>query len=143
MIRFVVLAAVGFAALAVTRADAQPAPGTLQVVDAKIDGRRLLWDETVLVPVQREVEVAVVIDGKTVIQKRTEIVPQVTLITKEAEVKTLKVTDATGKAIDADKLAELLKEKTPVVFVTGSVPEKHRALFKDKTLFVELPAPKK
>jgi hypothetical protein len=37
----------------------------------------------------------------------------------------------------------LLKDSTPVVLVTGRLPEKHRTLFKEKTLFVELPEPGK
>ena len=55
------------------------------------------------------------------------------------------VTDATGKAIEADKLADRLKEG-PAVLLTAPLSDKHRKLFKDDTLFVEpnpTPAPKK
>jgi hypothetical protein len=142
MIRFAFLAALAHVAIVSARADAQPAPGTFQIVDAKIDGERLLWSEEQIVYVARQVEVVVMVNGMMVTEKRTEMVPELRTITKAAAVKELKASDAAGKAIDADKLAELLKEKAPVILVTGPVAEKHRALFKDKTVFIQLPAPK-
>jgi hypothetical protein len=142
MVRFVVLVALALVALAPDRAGAQPASGTFRVVDAWIDDGRFFWEETEPFPMQREVVVPMRIDGMTVFKKQVELVYVPTAVKKEAKVKALKASDATGKAIDADTLAELLKEKAPVVLVTGTVPEKHRALFKDKTVFIEFPAPK-
>jgi hypothetical protein len=142
MNRFVVLALFTLIGLDPTRATAQPTPGGLQVVDAKIDGGEFQWDATELVPVVQEVAVEKEVNGMKVVQKQKVIVYETRTVTRAAEVKTLKATDARGKAIDTEKLAELLKDKAPVVLVSGAVPEKHRALFKDKTVFIELPAPK-
>lgn len=118
------------------RATAQPFPVAIQVVDAKAEKGKMTWTETVLVPLNEEYLVEVEINGVKVQQRRTRTVMKPTTVTKEAELKKLYATDANGKAIAADKLAELLKESTPVVFVSGPLPEKHRALFKDKVVFI-------
>ncbi len=139
MLRFTLLLAVGTLVMLPTAAFAQPGvPGSFRVVDAKVDKGKVTWTETQLVPTTKEVEVVVVINGVNVKQKRalTVLVPVVE--TLAADLKDLKATDGAGKAIDADKLAELLKESTPVVIVSGPVPEKHRKLFKDTTVFVDL-----
>ncbi len=100
----------------------------------------MLWSELQLVHVTEEIVVEVEVNGMKVQEKRAVTVIKTATVTKSAELKTLKATDTNGKAIDADKLAELLKDKTPVVLLPGPMPEKHRGLFKDKTVFIELPA---
>ena len=143
MIRSAVLAALALVALAPARAPAQfDAPGSFRVVEAKADKGKLAWEEVRYVPTTREEERVVVVNGMNVKQKVAVTVVVPVLETRGYELKTLKATDGAGKAIDAEKLAELLKEKTPVVVVSGPVPEKHRKLFKDTTVFVELPQPK-
>jgi hypothetical protein len=133
------LAAVLLAALAPGLAAAQ-GPDPFRVVDAEVKKDRFFWTENQQVPVTEQVAVQVVVDGVTRAETRTvtKLVPVTT--TRAAELNTLKVTDAAGKAVPADKLADRLKGPTAVVLVTGAVNEKHRALFKDTVLFVELPA---
>jgi hypothetical protein len=145
MNRFAPLAAIALAALLPAPATAQPAAlglGGLHIAEAKIDKGKLTWTVTEVVPVTKQVEVTVNVNGMNVVQKRAITAYETVQVTKAAEVKGLKATDAAGKEIDADKLAERLKEATPVVFVSGTVPAKHRALFKDTTVFLEFPAPK-
>jgi hypothetical protein len=142
VLRFTVLAAIALAALAPARASAQPVlPGPFRVVEAKADGGKVIWSEIKFVPQVKEEERVVVINGMNVTQKVAVTVFVPVQETIGFELKKLKATDGTGKAIAADKLAELLKESTPVVIVSGPVPEKHRALFKEKTVFLELPQP--
>ena len=138
MLRSAILAVSAVALLAPT-VSAQP--GTFQVVDASVVKGKVQWLETQFVPVTKEVAVTVNINGKNVIEKRTVTVYETRTITREVDLKGAKVTDGAGKAVEADKVAELLKDKAPVVLVTGAVAEKHRKLFKETTVFVELPAP--
>ena len=145
MTRFALLSALALAALPHPRADAQPDaffPGSIRIIDAKADKGKLTWTEYATTPVVREIEVIVNMNGKQVATKQKVTVHEVVPVTKTADLKGAKATDAAGKAIDADKLAERLKESTPVVLVSGAVPAKHRALFKDTTVFVEFPQPK-
>jgi hypothetical protein len=100
----------------------------------------VILTETNLVPVAKEVIVEVVKDGVKFAEKRTVLVTEAAKVMRTFELSKVKATDGTGTAIAADKLAELLKETTPVVLVSGPVAEKHRALFKEKTVFIE-PAP--
>src|SRR5438067_4376391 len=113
MTRFAVLLALASVSLLPARAPAQPAvPGPLQVVDAKAEKDKLQWTQSQVVPVAKEVPVEVVKNGMKFIEKRTVTVYEVVPVTRTAELKTIKATDAAGKAIDADKLAELLKDST-------------------------------
>ncbi|AMV26599.1 hypothetical protein VT84_19530 [Gemmata sp. SH-PL17] len=116
-------------------------PLGFQIVDAKVEKGKLTWSEEKAVPVARVVEVTVNINGKNVIEKRTVLEYTTSTVTQAHELKNLNATDVKGKAIGADKLAELLKEPTPVVLLIGPLADKHRALFKDKTVFVFLPLP--
>lgn len=134
------LAAVLLAALIPGFAAAQ-VPGSLRIVDAKAERDKVQWTEYKTVPVQKPVTVEVVVNGMKVTEVRTVTVHETVVVTAAHELKTIKATDAAGKEIAADKLAELLKESTPVVVTTGPIAEKHRALFKDKVVFVELPGP--
>jgi hypothetical protein len=118
------------------------APGSLQIVDVKVEKDRVEWAEYKAVPVQKTVAVTVLVNGMQVVENRTVTVTEMVAISRIYEIKDLKATDATGKAIPADKLAGLLKETPSAVVTTGPIPEKHRALFKDKTVFLELPQPK-
>jgi hypothetical protein len=142
MFRYAILLAVAaFVSLPAT-AIAQPlGPGSLQVIDAKVEKDKLTWTETIAVPVTKEIAVEVRKNGMAFIEKRTVTVLEFQQITRTMELKTLKATDAAGKAIGADKLAEMLKESTPVVVAHAAIPEKHRKLFKETTVFVELPKP--
>lgn len=143
MTRFALFAAlVLLSAPALAQPPGPPGLGGITIIDAKADKGKLAWTEYVAVPVQKEVERVVVANGKQVTVKQTVTVHEVVPVTKAVELKGLKVTDAAGKEIDADKVAERLKEATPVVLASGALPAKHRALFKDTTLFVEpLPPP--
>ena len=123
-----------------------PAQGSgtsgFQIVDAKVEKGKLTWSESKAVPVAKVVEVTVNINGRNIVEKRTVIEYMATTVTQAHDLKGLTATDANGKVIGADKLAELLKEPAPVVLVSGLISDKHRALFKDKTVFVELQLPK-
>ena len=137
----VVLAAVVLATLP-GRAPAQPvALPALRVLDVKADGDKLTWSEPAVVPVAVPVRQKVLVNGVEVEETRTVVVMRQQAVARSVELKGLKAIDGTGKAIAADKLAALLKEPTPVVFVSGPIPDAHRALFKDKTVFVELTIP--
>lgn len=135
-----------FAALALAAAanlvSAQPPgpPAGIRVVDAKAEKGKVRWTEMKAVPVQQNVQVTVNVNGRNETQTLTVTAMQFVGSTSEYELSKVKVTDGAGKPVAADKLAGLLKDSTPVVLVTGMRPEKHRKLFKEKTLFVELPA---
>jgi hypothetical protein len=140
MMRSAVLAALALATMLSARAAAQPGfPGTFQVVDAKVEKDKLTWTDTKYVPEAREEAVEVVVNGMKVVQKRVVVVTVPVAEVRSVDLKGLKATDGAGKAVTADKLSELLKESTAVVLVSGAVPEKHRKLFKDTTLFLQLP----
>jgi hypothetical protein len=144
VLRFTVLVALALEALVPARADEQPGPdSSFRVVDAKAGSDKLTWSVLEQVPVQKTVPVEVVINGMKVLEVRTITVHEGVVVTRAVELKDVRATDGAGKAINSDKLAELLKEMTPVVLVSGPVAEKHRKLFKDTTLFLELPQPKK
>jgi hypothetical protein len=138
MLRSAILAAIAVALLA-SAVGAQP--GSFQVVDVTVVKGKLQWTETQAIPVTKQIEVTVNVNGKNVVERRAVTVHEHISVTKEMDLKGTKVTDGAGKAIAADKVAELLKDKAPVVLVTGPVAEKHRKLFKETTVFVELPAP--
>jgi hypothetical protein len=121
---------------------AAQAPGSFQVVDARVEKDKLFWTETRTEVVMQEIAVQVLVNGMVVTEKRVVPVMRPVTITRADELKGVKATDVAGKAITAEKLAELLKETTPVVVAAGPVAEKHRALFKDKVIFLELPQPK-
>lgn len=137
------------AALGAAPAPAQPpatppavGPAEFRVVDARADRRKLTWTEYLATTVQKEIAVEEVANGKPVLVKRVVTVTEMVPVTRSVELKGLKATDGAGKAVDADKLSQRLKEPGPVVLVAGELSAKHRELFKDTTLFIELPAPK-
>ena len=123
-------------------AAAQPTASSFQVVDARVEKDKLFWTETRTEVVMQEVATQVLVNGMFVTEKRLVPVMRPVTITRADELKGVKATDAAGKAVAADKLAEALKETTPVVVTAGPIAEKHRALFKDKVIFLELPQPK-
>lgn len=135
-----------FAALALAAAanlsSAQPPDplADLRVVDAKAEKGKVRWTEMKVVPVTQNEQVTVNVNGRNETQTLTVTTMQVVASTREYDLSKVKATDGAGKAVAADRLAELLKDSAPVVLVSGPLPEKHRALFKEKTLFVELPA---
>lgn len=137
MFRSAVQVALAVAVLAPAGAFAQP--GNFQVVEVKVNRDKLTWNETRAVPVRKVVEVTVNVNGMNVVEKREITVNEIVTFTKEIGLKTVKATDGAGKAVDAEKLAEALKDGKPVVVVSGPVAAKHRALFKDSTLFIQLP----
>ena len=142
MTRFALLSALAFAALLSARADAQPGaflPG-VQIIDAKVEKGKLTWTEYATTPVTKEIEVVVNMNGKQVPVKQKITVHEIVPVTRMNDLKGAKVTDGAGKEVGADKLAERLKEPAPVVLITGPLSAKHRALFKDTTVFVEFPA---
>jgi len=115
---------------------------SFQIADAKVENDKVQWTECKTVPVQRMVAVEVEKDGMRFIENRTVTVHEKITVVVAFDLKTLTATDAAGKAIAADKLAGVLKESPTVVITAAPVAEKHRALFKDKVIFLELPPPK-
>jgi 3-oxoacyl-ACP reductase-like protein len=134
------LAAVLVAALIPGFATAQESC-SFRIVEAKVEKDHVQWTECKTVPVQKRVAVEVEKNGMRFIEMKTVTVNENISVVVAYDLKTLKATDAAGKAIAADKLAGLLKETPTVVVTTEPITEKHRALFKDKTVFLELPPP--
>lgn len=137
MPRSALLAAFALVLFAAAPAVAQP-PGVL-IVTATAGADKLTWTETVTVPVAETVTVTVQVNGMQVMENRTVIVNKAQQITREAILKDVKATDATGKAVGADKLAERLKKPAAVVVLSAPLPGEHRSLFRDDTLFLEFP----
>lgn len=141
MTRFALLSAVVLVALA-PPAPAQPGPaGGLRIVDVQAADGKLTWIETQVVPVEEAITVEEEVNGMKVTVVKKVTVYKTVSVTRVADLKTAKVTDGTGKAVGADKLAERLKE-APAVLLTAPLSDKHHKLFKDDTLFIEPnPAP--
>jgi hypothetical protein len=118
---------------------AQP-PGSFRFAELKADGGKVAWTETTYQTVQKQITVTVNRNGMNVneTQTVTEMVPL--SVQRSVEVAKLKVTNGAGKAVDTEALAKLLKEPTAVVIVAAPPGEKQRKLFKETTLFVQLPA---
>jgi hypothetical protein len=131
------LAALALCALPLS---AQP-PGFFRIAELKADGDKVAWTEMQYQTVQKEVAVTVNRNGVNVTEKRSVLETMPVTVKREVELSKLKATDAAGKAVDAKALAKRLKETTTVVIVTAPPGEKERKLFKDSTLFVQLPAP--
>ena len=106
---------------------------------AKVEKDQLLLTRTEPVVVPKEVTVEVIVNGKTVVEKRVVTEVQTVQRVVALPLMGVKATDATGKPIPADRLADLLKEETPVVVSAGEVPEKFRKLFKSDVVFLTLP----
>ncbi|MBM3981214.1 MAG: hypothetical protein FJ304_13175 [Planctomycetes bacterium] len=140
MFRFAALAALGAVALAPALALAQPAPGGFQVVDVKANNGKITWNSVRAVPVRKVVEVTVNVNGMNVVEKREITVYETVTYASELALNKVKVTNGAGKVVDAEKAAEQLKEGGAVVLVSGPVAAKHRALFKETTLIIEMPA---
>jgi hypothetical protein len=137
MRRFVLtLAALALGALPLS---AQP-PGFFRFAELKADGGKVAWTETTYQAVQKEVIVVVNRNGVNVNEKQTvaQMVP--VSVQRSVEIAKLKATDGAGKAVDAEALAKVLKEPTAVVIVAAPPGEKERKLFKETTLFIQLPA---
>ncbi len=120
-------------------AAAQPASPAPQLVVAKVSGGSLVWGTTDVVPVTVEKAVPVIRDGQTVTEKVT--VTEYRTVEKAVgfKLKELRVTDATGRAIPADRLATRLGDGAAVVLHTGPLPEVYRRVLKDDAVVVELP----
>src|SRR5690242_10435949 len=89
-----------------------------QIVLAKInkdDTGFLMWDEFKRMPVVREIDVPVTVNGETVVRKATLTTTEFTKEKHAVPVKSFKATRS-GKPLTPEKLAELLVEETPVVF---------------------------
>jgi hypothetical protein len=111
---------------------------------AWVDKGQLLLTVTERVPVTEVVSVEVLVGEKKVVEQRTVTVFKTVEKVVPVPLDQVKATDAPGKPIPADKLTELLKEKTPVVVsYSGPVPEAYRKLFKDGTVVLQIEAPKK
>jgi hypothetical protein len=119
-----------------------PAAGQMPPVlaTAKVEKGKLLLTRTETVLVPKEVSVEVIVNGKTVVEKRVVTELQTVQSVVAIPLKELKATDAAGEPIAAEKLTELLKDETPVVVATGEVPEKFRRLFRRDVVFIILPA---
>jgi hypothetical protein len=122
---------------------ADPPFAVPQIVLAKIDKDDkgfLMWDEFKRVPTVREIDVPVEENGQTVIRKATVTTTEFVKEKHAVPVKGFKALRG-GKPIPADKLAELLAEETPVVFYTGTMPEKYRKLFAEDAILIEFAIP--
>lgn len=119
---------------------AQP-PGGLSIIDAKVEKDKLTWIEAKAVPVKKLVEVTVNVNGMNVVQKQEVTVIELVSLTQSVELKTVKATDGRGRPIDAKDLAKQLKDRTPVVLLSGPITEKHRDLFNRGTVFIEMLPP--
>src|SRR5262249_53365796 len=112
MTRFALLCAFALATILPAAAAAQPAPapvpapapapppaapGTLQIVDGKVEKDKLTWSDTVAVPVQKQAFVEVEMNGNKVLVARVETVYEFVSVTKAIDLKSVKVTDAAGK----------------------------------------------
>ncbi|QDU21638.1 hypothetical protein [Urbifossiella limnaea] len=112
-----------------------------QVVTARIENGSLVWATTQLLPVQKPVVVTVVVNGRPTAETRT--VTELTRVTSERSeaVKNLKAADGAGRAINAERLAERLREEATVVLHVGRLPDAFRRAFRDETILIELPGP--
>jgi hypothetical protein len=119
-------------------APAQP-PGGLRIADAKVEKDQLHVTEMMTVPNSEKFTYEEVVNGMKVTKTGTRTTLVAVPVVTTVALKNVKATDAAGKAIAADNLAGLLKEEQAVV--VGPAPAKQRALFKDKTIFLELPPP--
>jgi hypothetical protein len=124
--------------VAADRPDAAAVP---RVVPARVEGEYLIWPEPKQTPVTKEVDVLIEINGKPAVQKVTVTSTETVLLHRAVALKKLKFTDGAGKAIAAEKLAERLVEESPVVFHTGPLAAKYRALFANDAILVEFEAP--
>ncbi len=129
------------AALPAAQPVENPDDGIACFTEARVVKDQLQWNQTELVPLTVEREVEEVVNGKAVRRK----VPETTITVKTKVVseslKKVKAIDVAGKPIPADKLAEQLKEWTTVVCLPGKLTDKQRALFKEGTIFIEMPPP--
>jgi hypothetical protein len=118
-----------------------PTPGAVRIVYAKAEDDALQINEKTKLPVTNTSTVTIYFRGVPVELVVTETACRDVTIGRLVEWKDVKATDATGQPIGADKLAEKLKEWTPVVLITGEVGDKVRALYKDVGVFIALPTP--
>jgi hypothetical protein len=122
---------------------ADPPFAVPQIVLAKIDKDDtgfLMWDEFKRVPVIREIDVPVTVNGETVVHKATLTTTEFTKEKHAVPVKSFKASRG-GKTLALEKLAELLAEETPVVFYTGSMAEKYKRLFSADAILIEFAIP--
>jgi hypothetical protein len=110
-----------------------------QIVEARVENGLYIWTNVQMNPVVEEVAVEVVVDGKTVTEKRTVISFKLAHTEMRDKLSDVKATDTAGKEIPAEKLAQLLKVPRDVVRLLGPLSANHRSLFKDSTIFIELP----
>jgi len=110
--------------VALSRADEKPKPQTVSLATLKLTGGKLLIERQVEVVVNVPVSetVNVIINGKTVTQTVTKLVPQtkteiVTLLGDNFEVQ-----DLAGKTLDTAKLAEVLKTNNKALFPNDGKP---------------------
>jgi hypothetical protein len=129
-------AAITAAADPVSGDDSAPAIFTAHVV-----GGDLVWANSHQVPVVKEVEADVKKGDVIVKEKRKVTVLEMVPVEAKVPLKTLKVTEASGKPVPDEKLAVLLAKPTPVVFHTGPLPQKYRGLFRETTILIEFPIP--
>ena len=111
-----------------------------QLVMVKVENDSLTWTEVKYVPVSKEVEVNVPVNGKIVVEKRTVTVMVAVQEQHAIPVKGLRAT-TNGKPIAEEKLAELLADETPVVFHTGNLTAKFKKILKDDAILIEFDPP--
>lgn len=109
-----------------SQADEKPkdsliAPQNFTLADAKVEKGMLIVEYTTYVYKKEPMGYAL----------------DVTMITLKLHLKKTKITDIDGKPIPDEKLAERLKEMSPVVLIQTPVVKKYRSLFHEKTIFVE------
>lgn len=118
-----------------------PAGPAVTFKTVRVEDGKLLMPVFRAVPVTVQQEVTVTTPGGRT-EKQVVTVTQFQAVEERLAVglDTHTLTDAAGKAIDAKRAAELLKEDTAVVVVSGGpLPEQYRKLFRDGTVFLQMP----
>ncbi|MBY0460405.1 MAG: hypothetical protein K2V38_24075, partial [Gemmataceae bacterium] len=118
-----------------------PPANPFRVLDVKAEKGQIVWSEFVTVPVQKQVVRAVKVNGIVVNEVVNVTVFETVSVSKTLELKAVRATTASGKKLDAEALAELLKEERSVVLAPGLLTDKQRKLFKDDTILLETTAP--
>lgn len=141
MIRALFTLAVFTASGFLLAADKPDAIGAPRIVPARVEGEYLIWPEAKQTPITKDVDVLIDVNGKAVVQRVTVTSTETSIVHRAVALKKLKFTDGGGKAIAPEKLAERLAEEAPVVFHTGPLAAKYRALFASDAVLVEFEVP--
>lgn len=107
---------------------------------AKIQDGSLVMEVFKQIPVQKAIDVTVIVNGNPVTEKRTVTVYETVVVMQQVSLKGAKTTRG-GKELSEKALADLLTEDTPIVTSQGPLAEKYKKLFKDDVILIEFAAP--